>query len=126
MGTIRYAAPIIVATRVEDFKLVGYQASQRRRGKGERMESNHQTKWIRMGAPFMAIVLLAIAPHPVEAQAQAPQKATSDLQQLKDELQQAEDRQINYRCNCPDERFGSHRAKCADSSSACHRGDIFC
>jgi hypothetical protein len=55
------------------------------------MEPNHQTRWIKMGAPFMAIVLLATAPHSVSAQAQAPQKATSELQQLKDRLQQVDE-----------------------------------
>ena len=54
------------------------------------MEPNHQTGWIRMGVPFMAIVLLATAPHSVAAQAEAPQKASSELQQLKDQLQQVD------------------------------------
>ena len=55
------------------------------------MEPCHQTRWISIGAPFMAIVLLATAPHSVAAQAQAPQKATSDLQQLKEQLQQVDE-----------------------------------
>jgi DcaP outer membrane protein len=55
------------------------------------MEANHQTRWIRMGAPLMAIVLLATAPHSIAAQAQAPQKATSELQQLKEQLQQVDE-----------------------------------
>ncbi len=55
------------------------------------MEPNHQTRWIRMGVPCMAIVLLASAPHSVAAQAQAPQKAPSDLQQLRDQLQQVDE-----------------------------------
>ena len=44
-----------------------------------------------MGAPFMAIALLATAPRSVAAQAQAPQKATPELQQLKDQLQQVDE-----------------------------------
>src|SRR5258707_6094797 len=55
------------------------------------MEPNHQSRWIRMAAPLMAIALLATAPHSVTAQAQAPQKATSELQQLKDQLQQMDE-----------------------------------
>jgi hypothetical protein len=55
------------------------------------MEPNHQTRWIRMGAPFMAIVILTIATHSVAARAQAPQKATPELQQLKDQLQQVDE-----------------------------------
>ena len=54
------------------------------------MEPNRQTRRIRMGAPLMAIFLLATAPHSVAAQAQAPQKTTSELQQLKDQLQQVD------------------------------------
>lgn len=55
------------------------------------MKSNHQTKWIRiLAAPLMAIAILAPAPHSAVAQAQAPQKATSELEQLKDRLQQVE------------------------------------
>jgi hypothetical protein len=55
------------------------------------MAPNHQTRWIRMGTPLMAIALLSTAPHFVAAQAQAPQKATSELQQLKDQLQQVDE-----------------------------------
>ena len=55
------------------------------------MEPCHQRRWISIGAPFMAIVLLATAPRSVAAQAQAPQKATSELQQLKDQLQQVDE-----------------------------------
>lgn len=55
------------------------------------MEPNHQSKWIMMGAPFIAIVLLATAPRSVSAQAQAPPKAPSELQQLKDQLQQVDE-----------------------------------
>jgi hypothetical protein len=55
------------------------------------MEPCHQRRWISIGAPFMAIVLLATAPHSVAAQAQTPQKATSDLQQLKEQLQQVDE-----------------------------------
>ena len=55
------------------------------------MEPNHQTRWIRMGAPLMAILILSTAPHSLAAQAQAPQKATSELQQLKDQLQQVDE-----------------------------------
>src|SRR5258707_12368121 len=55
------------------------------------MEPNHQSRWIRMAAPLMAIALLATAPHSVTAQAQAPQKATPELQQLKDQLQQVDE-----------------------------------
>ena len=65
------------------------------------MEPNHQTRWIRMGARFIAIALLATALHSAAAQAQVPQKATPELQQLKDQLQQVDEfmqelkRQIN-------------------------------
>ncbi len=55
------------------------------------MEPNHRTRWIRMGAPFVAIILLASAPHSVAAQAQAPEKTASDLQQLKEQLQEVDE-----------------------------------
>jgi DcaP outer membrane protein len=55
------------------------------------MKPNHQTRWIRMGASLIAIALLATAPHSVAAQAQAPQKANSELQQLRDQLQQVDE-----------------------------------
>jgi len=55
------------------------------------MKPNQHTGWIRMGAPLVAIVFLVTAPRSVAAQAQAPQKATSELQQLKDQLQQVDE-----------------------------------
>jgi hypothetical protein len=55
------------------------------------MKPNQHTGWIKMGAPLVAIVLLVTSPRSVAAQAQAPQKATSELQQLKDQLQQVDE-----------------------------------
>src|ERR1700748_2220677 len=55
------------------------------------MEPNRQMWWIRMGVLFIAVVLLATAPHSIAAQAQAPQQAPSELQQLKDHLQQLDE-----------------------------------
>ena len=55
------------------------------------MEPSHQMRWIRVGTLFMAILLLATAPHSIAAQAQAPPRTTSDLQQLKDQLQQVDE-----------------------------------
>ena len=52
---------------------------------------SHQAKWMRiLGALLMAISILSPAPKSGAAQAQEPQKSASELEQLKDRLQQLE------------------------------------
>jgi hypothetical protein len=55
------------------------------------MKSNRQTKWIKgTGATFMIIALLAIASQSSAAQGQEVQKATPNLQELREKLLQLE------------------------------------